>query len=165
MSKFYSAETQQGHSSHFIQYIRRISEASSKQEEDQIVEEDLKDLKTTLTSSTAKDEELLKEYAVRAYYAELMGHSAEFAYIHCINLSCHHKLNFKRTGYLATSLMVNPESELMYLIVSSIQRDLKSPNYLEVSAALTAAAQTLRPELMTVVQGDLPGLKIGRAHV
>lgn len=162
MSKFYSAETQQGHSSHFIQYIRRISEASSKQEEDQIVEEDLKDLKTTLTSSTAKDEELLKEYAVRAYYAELMGHSAEFAYIHCINLSCHHKLNFKRTGYLATSLMVNPESELMYLIVSSIQRDLKSLNYLEVSAALTAAAQTLRPELMTVVQGDLPGLMTHR---
>lgn len=159
MSKFYSAETQQGHSSHLVQYIRKLSEASSKQEEDQIVEEDLKDLKSTLTSSSsAKNEELLKEYAVRAYYAELMGHSAEFAYIHCINLACHRKLNYKRTGYLATALMVNPESELMYLIVSSIQRDLKSPNYLEVSAALTAAAQLLRPELMTVVQGEVAGL-------
>jgi AP-4 complex subunit epsilon-1 len=158
MSKFYSAETQQGHSSHFIQYIRKISEATSKQEEDQLVEEDLKELKVDLTSSTANDEQLLKEYAVRAYYAELLGHSAEFAYIHCINLSCHSKLLFKRTGYLATKLMVNPESELMYLIVSSIQRDLKSPNHLEVAAALTAAAQMLRPELMTVVQGDLPGL-------
>ncbi|KPI90374.1 putative epsilon-adaptin putative AP-1/4 adapter complex gamma/epsilon subunit [Leptomonas seymouri] len=158
MSKFYSAETQQGHSSHFIQYIRMIAEATSKQEEDQLIEDDIRNLKTTLTSSTARDEDLLKEYAVRAYYAEMMGHSAEFAYIHCINLSCHRKLIFKRTGYLATKLMVNPDSELMYLIVSSIQRDLKSPNYLEVSAALTAAAQMLRPELMTVVQGDLPGL-------
>ncbi|KAK7194263.1 Adaptin N terminal region containing protein [Novymonas esmeraldas] len=158
MSKFYSAETQQGHSSHFLRLIRQITEAVSTQEEDQIIEDDLKDLKATLTSSAAQDADLMKEYAVRAYYAELMGHSAEFAYIHCINLASSTQLNFKRTGYLATGLMVHPSSELMYLMVATIQRDLRSLNYLEVSAALTAAARMLRPELLTVIQEDVAGL-------
>lgn len=157
MSKFYSAETQQGHSPHFFHFIKRVGEATSKQQCDEVVVADLKDLKHTLSSQNI-DTDYLKEYAVRAYYAELLGHSAEFAHVFCINLTSNSRLICKRTAYLATWRMVHPDSELMYLLVSSVQRDLHSRSYLEVAAALSAAAKLLRPELMSVIQPELTGL-------
>jgi len=156
-SKLHKAQTQQGHSKQFFEYIRSIGEAKSKQEEDKIIVADLIELKKSLSDKHV-DKKLIKEFAVRAFYAEMLGQSADFAHIHCVNLSSSPDLLFKRTGYLATWLCVNPESELMYLIVSNLQRDMKSNNFLEISAALNAAAKLIRPELMTCINADIGGL-------
>lgn len=162
MSKLHKAQTQQGHSRHFFEYIRSIGEAKSKQEEDKIIVNDLIELKKSLSDKSV-DKKLMKEYAVRAFYAEMLGHNADFAHIHCVNLASNPDLVFKRTGYLATWLCVNPESEFMYLIVSNLQRDMKSNSFLEISAALTAAAKLIRPELMTCINSDVSAL-LGHVH-
>ncbi|ORC90916.1 putative epsilon-adaptin, putative,AP-1/4 adapter complex gamma/epsilon subunit [Trypanosoma theileri] len=157
MSKLYKAQTQQGHSRGFFEYIRSIGESKSKQEEDEIVVRDLADLKKSLAAKNI-DKRLLKEYVVRTFYAEMLGHSAEFAHIQCVNLSSSPDLLFKRTGYLGTWLTVGPEHELMYLIVSNLQRDMKSTNFLDIAAALTAARKMLRPELMTAINAEVVSL-------
>jgi AP-4 complex subunit epsilon-1 len=157
MSKLHRAQTQQGHSRHFFEYIRQVGEAKSKQEEDKIVKQDLVELKKTLSEKNI-DKKKLKEYVVRTFYAEMLGHSADFAYIHCVNLSSSPDLHTKRTGYLATWLCVNPEHELMYLIVSNLQKDMKSANFLEVSSALASCAKIIRTELMGSVNGDVTQL-------
>lgn len=157
MSKLYKAQTQQGHSRHFFEYIRAVGEAKSKQEEDKIVKQDLVELKKTLSEKSI-DKKKLKEYVVRTFYAEMLGHNADFAYIHCVNLSSSPDLLTKRTGYLATWLCVNPEHELMYLIVSNLQKDMKSANFLEVSAALASCAKIIRTELMGSINGDITQL-------
>ena len=157
MSKLHKAQTQQGHSRHFFEYIRSVGEAKSKQEEDKIVTKDLIELKKNLSEKHV-EKKLLKEYVVRAFYAEMLGHSAEFAHIHCVNLTSNTDLLFKRTGYLATWLCVNPEHEFMYLIVSNLQRDMKSASFLEISCALTSASKLIRPELMTCINTDVAGL-------
>jgi AP-4 complex subunit epsilon-1 len=157
MSKLHKAQTQQGHSRHFFDYIRSVGEAKSKQEEDKIVAKDLIELKKALSEKHI-DKKLLKEYVVRSYYAEMLGHSAEFAHIHSVNLTSNTDLLFKRTGYLATWLSVSPEHEFMYLIVSNLQRDMKSAAFLEISCALTSASKLIRPELMTCINTDVSGL-------
>ncbi|ESL09311.1 epsilon-adaptin [Trypanosoma rangeli SC58] len=157
MSKLYKAQTQQGHSRGFFEYIRSVGESKSKQEEDKIVLRDLADLKKTLSSSNI-DKRLLKEYVVRIFYAEMLGVPAEFAHIHCVNLSSSPDLLFKRTGYLGTWLTVGPEHELMYLIVSNLRRDMKSRAFLDIAAALTAASKLVRPELMSAINTEVVGL-------
>ncbi|CUG87244.1 epsilon adaptin, putative [Bodo saltans] len=157
MSKLHKAQTQQGHSRPFFEYIKSIGEAKSKQEEDKIVTKDLIELKKSLSDKHV-DKKLLKEYVVRTFYAEMLGHNADFGHIHCVNLSSNSDLHFKRTGYLATWLCVNPEHEFMYLVVSNLQRDMKSNSFLEISSALTAASKLIRPELMTCINSDVAGL-------
>lgn len=155
--KLYNAQTQQGHSYGFFEYIRRIGEATSKQEEDEIVTRDLRELKASLADPNV-DKNLYNEFAVRVFYAEMLGHSADFGHIHCVNLCSHPDLLFKRTGYLSTWLCVSPEHDFMYLIVATMQKDMKSTNYLDVSAALTAATKLLRPELIPTVTTEVGAL-------
>lgn len=157
MSKLHKAQTQQGHSRTFFEYVKSIGEAKSKQEEDKIVSNDLIDLKKSLSDKHV-DKKLMKEYVVRTFYAEMLGHNADFGHIHCVNLSSSADLHFKRTGYLATWLCVNPEHEFMYLVVSNLQRDMKSNSFLEISSALTAASKLIRPELMTCINADVTAL-------
>eukprot|EP00744_Colponema_vietnamica_P007688 GILI01011040.1.p1 GENE.GILI01011040.1~~GILI01011040.1.p1 ORF type:complete len:955 (+),score=292.91 GILI01011040.1:24-2867(+) len=88
----------------------------------------------------------------------MLGQSADFAHIHCVNLVSSTDLIHKRTGYLSTWLCVNPESELMYLIVSNLQRDMKSNNFVEIAAALTASGKLIRNDLMASINTDVTAL-------
>jgi AP-4 complex subunit epsilon-1 len=157
MSKLQKAQTQQGHSKHFFEFIRAIGESKSKQEEDRIVSKDIVDLKKSMSEKNV-DRKHMKEYVVRMFYSEMLGTSAEFGHIHAVNLASSADLLQKRTGYLATWLCVSPESELMYLIVASLQRDMRSNSYLEVAAALSAACKLIKPELLPAIYGEVSGL-------
>ena len=87
-----------------------------------------------------------------------MGHSAEFCHIHSVNLASAPELLYKRVGYLATWLAVNPDNQLMYLVVSNLQRDMRSSSFLEVSCALTSAAKLILPELVSAINPEVVGL-------
>lgn len=56
----------------------------------------------------------------------MLGYSASFAYIHAINLTQNKNLVMKRLGYLLCSLFMNKDSELIIMLVSTIQKDLNS---------------------------------------
>ena len=104
------------------------------------------------------NKKLMKENVVRMFYAEMLGHDAEFGHIHAVTLSSHTDLLWKWTGYLASWLTVSPENEKMYLIVASMQKDMKSAAYLEVSCALTAAAKLIQSiDVMAAVNPELTG--------
>eukprot|EP01061_Rhynchopus_euleeides_P047262 TRINITY_DN9404_c0_g1_i1.p1 TRINITY_DN9404_c0_g1~~TRINITY_DN9404_c0_g1_i1.p1 ORF type:complete len:609 (+),score=241.16 TRINITY_DN9404_c0_g1_i1:182-1828(+) len=138
----------------FFELIRSIGEAKSKQEEDKIITKEIAVLKMKMGE---KDVEVrqMKEYVVRLLYCEMLGHQAEFGYIHCVNLIASSNQLQKRTGYLAVQLTISPESELLYLIVSAIQKDLKSNSFLDVCCALNAATKLMSPELMPCIIQDV----------
>eukprot|EP01062_Namystynia_karyoxenos_P061152 TRINITY_DN5320_c4_g1_i1.p1 TRINITY_DN5320_c4_g1~~TRINITY_DN5320_c4_g1_i1.p1 ORF type:complete len:1013 (+),score=438.44 TRINITY_DN5320_c4_g1_i1:106-3039(+) len=156
MSKFNKSKTGRdlGNTKQFFELIRAIGEAKSKQEEDKIINKEISVLKASMGQKDI-DRKQMKEFVVRLLYCEMLGHSAEFGYIHCVNLIASQDLLQKRTGYLAVQLTIAPESELLYLIVAAIQKDLKSSNYLEVCAALTAATKLINTELMQCILQDV----------
>lgn len=47
----------------------------------------------------------------------------------------------KRIGYLACSLFIDKNSDLIILMIATIQKDLQSKNYLEVMAALNVLSK------------------------
>jgi AP-4 complex subunit epsilon-1 len=84
-------------------------------------------------------------------YVEMLGQPAEFGHIHAINMTQQTNLLCKRVGYLACSLCLHPEHELITLLVNTMRRDLKSTNHLEVCAALIAVSKLVNAEIMPAI--------------
>lgn len=81
----------------------------------------------------------------------MLGHDASFGYIHAVKMTHDDSLLLKRTGYLAVTLFLNEDHDLIILIVNTIQKDLKSDNYLVVCAALNACCKLINEETVPAV--------------
>ncbi|RUS30871.1 hypothetical protein BC938DRAFT_478831 [Jimgerdemannia flammicorona] len=55
------------------------------------------------------------------------------------------------TGYIGCSLLLTENHELTIMLVNTLQRDLKSTNYLDICAALNALCQISHPEMVSAV--------------
>ncbi|KAH6783531.1 Adaptin family protein [Perilla frutescens var. hirtella] len=139
-----------GQSKEFLDLIKLIGESRSKAEEDRIVVREVETLKTRLNDPNTPKYKL-KEYIIRLLYVEMLGHDASFGYIHAVKMTHDESLLLKRTGYLAVTLFLNEDHDLIILIVNTIQKDLKSDNYLVVSAALSAVCKLINEETIPAV--------------
>mgnify|MGYP000875850010 CR=1 FL=1 len=122
--------------------IQSIGSTSSKQEEDKIILADLASLKASL-SNTNPPEKKVKEFLIRAIYAEMLGHDASVAHIHAVILSQSKTLSLKRMGYLACSLFLYPESDLVILLVATMRKDLASKDIQEIIIALNTVTKII----------------------
>ncbi|KAM7261884.1 hypothetical protein ACFE04_020961 [Oxalis oulophora] len=139
-----------GQSKEFLDLIKSIGEARSKAEEDHIVLTEIDTLKRRIIEPDIPKRKM-KEYIIRLLYIEMLGHDASFGYIHAVKMTHDDTLFLKRTGYLAVTLFLNEDHDLIILIVNTIQKDLKSDNYLVVSAALNAVCRLINEETIPAV--------------
>ncbi|XP_010518961.1 PREDICTED: AP-4 complex subunit epsilon-like [Tarenaya hassleriana] len=139
-----------GQSKEFLDLVKSIGEARSKAEEDRIVLNEIETLKRRLIEPDVPKRKM-KEYIIRLAYVEMLGHDASFGYIHAVKMTHDDNLLLKRTGYLAVTLFLNEDHDLIILIVNTIQKDLKSDNYLVVCAALNAVCKLINEETIPAV--------------
>ncbi|CAK9325395.1 unnamed protein product [Citrullus colocynthis] len=139
-----------GQSKEFLDLIKSIGEARSKAEEERIIIHEMETLKRRLTDPDIPKRKM-KEYIIRLVYVEMLGHDASFGYIHAVKMTHDDNLLLKRTGYLAVTLFLNEDHDLIILIVNTIQKDLKSDNYLIVCAALNAVCRLINEETIPAV--------------
>ncbi|CAL1373833.1 unnamed protein product [Linum trigynum] len=139
-----------GQSKEFLDLVKSIGEARSKAEEDRIVLGEIETLKRRLVEPGIPKRKM-KEYIIRLVYIEMLGHDASFGYIHAVKMTHDDSLFLKRTGYLAVTLFLNEDHDLIILIVNTIQKDLKSDNFLIVCAALNAVCKLINEETIPAV--------------
>ncbi|XP_077212297.1 AP-4 complex subunit epsilon-like [Tasmannia lanceolata] len=139
-----------GQSKEFLDLVKSIGESRSKAEEDRIILSEIEILKRRITDPDIPKRKM-KEYIIRLVYVEMLGHDASFGYIHAVKMTHDDSLLLKRTGYLAVTLFLNEDHDLIILIVNTIQKDLKSDNYLLVCAALTAVCKLINEETIPAV--------------
>lgn len=139
-----------GQSKEFLDLIKSIGESRSKAEEDRIVIREIETLKRRISEPDIPKRKM-KEYIIRLLYVEMLGHDASFGYIHAVKMTHDDNLPSKRTGYLAVTLFLNDDHDLIILIVNTIQKDLKSDNYLVVCAALNAVCRLINEETIPAV--------------
>ncbi|XVF52161.1 hypothetical protein PTKIN_Ptkin04bG0242600 [Pterospermum kingtungense] len=137
-------------SKEFLDLVKSIGEARSKAEEDRIVLNEIETLKRRISEPDIPKRKM-KEYIIRLVYVEMLGHDASFGYIHAVKMTHDDSLIVKRTGYLAVTLFLNEDHDLIILIVNTIQKDLKSDNYLVVCAALSAVCKLINEETIPAV--------------
>ncbi len=148
------------HSKEFFELIRAIGECKSKQEEDKIILKELALLRVNLQNTKATPK-MLREYAMRLVYCEMLGHDASFGYICAANLTGSKNLLEKRVGYLALSLMIPNDHEMTLLSISNLQKDLQGSSFLEICFALTAASKLANEETLPAL---LPVVSDLRKH-
>ncbi|RYQ81325.1 hypothetical protein Ahy_Scaffold1g107287 isoform C [Arachis hypogaea] len=139
-----------GQSKEFLDLVKSIGEARSKAEEDRIVLREIETLKRRLLEPDIPKRKM-KEYIIRLLYVEMLGHDASFGYIHAVKMTHDDALPLKRTGYLAVTLFLSDDHDLIILIVNTIQKDLRSDNYLVVCAALNAVCKLINDETIPAV--------------
>ncbi|URE24711.1 AP-4 complex subunit, partial [Musa troglodytarum] len=139
-----------GQSKEFLDLVKSIGEARSKAEEDRIILREIESLRRRIAEPDVPRRRM-KEYIIRLVYAEMLGHDASFGYIHAVKMTHDDSLSLKRTGYLAVTLFLSDDHDLIILIVNTIQKDLRSDNYLIVCAALTAACKLINEETIPAV--------------
>ncbi|KAI5002942.1 hypothetical protein ZWY2020_027592 [Hordeum vulgare] len=139
-----------GQSKEFLDLVKSIGEARSKAEEDRIISRELEHLKRRLADPDVPRRKM-KELLLRLVYAEMLGHDASFGHIHAVKMTHDESLPLKRTGYLAVALFIDERHDLVILVVNTIQKDLRSDNYLVVCAALTAASRLIGEEAIPAV--------------
>ena len=125
----------QGSSKEFLDLVKAIGEAKSKAEEERIVTEEIEVLKKKIAEPDVPRRRM-KEYIIRLVYVEMLGHDASFGYIQAVKMTHDDNLLLKKTGYLAVTLFLNEDHDLIILIVNTIQKDLRSDNFLVCCAAL-----------------------------
>eukprot|EP00284_Hemiselmis_tepida_P004235 CAMPEP_0174941868 /NCGR_PEP_ID=MMETSP1355-20121228/72867_1 /TAXON_ID=464990 /ORGANISM="Hemiselmis tepida, Strain CCMP443" /LENGTH=431 /DNA_ID=CAMNT_0016189009 /DNA_START=60 /DNA_END=1351 /DNA_ORIENTATION=- len=139
----------------FAELVKAVGDCKSKQEEDKIMLKEVAVLRVRLSEKGAAAR--MKELCVRMMYCEMLGHPVEFGYIHAVNMTQHSSLVEKKVGYLAACLFLEEGSELLILLVNTLQRDLKSTNPWEVCAALSAVTRLIGPETIPAVVGQVRG--------
>ncbi|RWR74631.1 AP-4 complex subunit epsilon [Cinnamomum micranthum f. kanehirae] len=139
-----------GQSKEFLDLVKSIGEARSKAEEDRIVLREIETLKRRISDPEVPKRKM-KEYIIRLVYVEMLGHDASFGYIHAVKMAHDDSLLLKRTGYLAVTLFLDEDHDLIILIVNTIQKDLRSDNYLVVCAALNAVCRLINEETIPAV--------------
>ncbi|CAD8096428.1 unnamed protein product [Paramecium sonneborni] len=122
--------------------IKSIGETRSKQEEDKIIIKEVQQLKTKLNEKNMPQKKV-REMLIKAIYIEMLGHDASFVHINAIHLTQSKSLALKRLGYLCCSLFLDNDSELLILLVATLQKDLTSTNVHIVVNALTAVGKLI----------------------
>ncbi|XP_022795045.1 AP-4 complex subunit epsilon-like [Stylophora pistillata] len=131
----------------FESLVRAIGEAKSKQDEDRIAKKELGVLKDKLMQPDTSAKQM-REYLVRLIYCEMLGHHASFGYVEAIKFAQQSNLLYKRVGYLAVSLFLHENHELIVLLINTIQKDLHSTNVAEVCYALTVLCKLINKDMM-----------------
>lgn len=69
-----------------------------------------------------------KKYICKLLYMYLLGYEVDFGLMECVKMFSSGKFSEKQIGYLALTLMLNENDDLIRLVVNSIRKDLNDQN-------------------------------------
>lgn len=93
-------------------------------------------------------------------YIYILGWTIDFGHLEAVNLISANKYSEKQIGYLAMTLMLHEQHELLHLVVNSIRKDLLDHNELFNCLALHAIANVGSREMGEALSGEVHRLLI-----
>eukprot|EP01119_Soliformovum_irregulare_P009883 TRINITY_DN2378_c3_g1_i1.p1 TRINITY_DN2378_c3_g1~~TRINITY_DN2378_c3_g1_i1.p1 ORF type:complete len:614 (+),score=186.61 TRINITY_DN2378_c3_g1_i1:73-1914(+) len=139
-----------GMTGNFIELVKSIKEARSKQKEDKIIKEELSSLKILLSkeNSNPLSEQQLKEIGIRLIYCNMLSHVIpDFGVSFCIKLiGRRNNRDLMRLGFFCLNMFLKDSDESGLLLVSTLTSCLQSRQDADVWIALTALSQFCHPE-------------------
>lgn len=72
-----------------------------------------------------------KKYLSKLVFSYILGYKIEFGHVEAIKLISSSKYSEKQIGYLAITLLLNEEDDLIRLVINSIKKDLESNSEVE----------------------------------
>ncbi|KAI7691194.1 Adaptor protein complex AP-2 alpha subunit, partial [Hortaea werneckii] len=101
-----------------------------------------------------------KKYVCKLLYIYILGWNVDFGHLEAVNLISATKYSEKQIGYLAVTLFLHEQHELLHLVVNSIRKDLADYNELNNCLALHAIANVGGREMGEALALDVHRLLI-----
>ncbi|KAK6585907.1 hypothetical protein PZA11_000964 [Diplocarpon coronariae] len=136
-----------------VQFIADIRNARARELEEKRINKELANIRLVVT----------KEIASRLLYIYILGWNVDFGHLEAVNLISANKYSEKQIGYLAMTLFLHEQHELLHLVVNSIRKDLMDHNELYNCLALHAIANVGSREMGEALSGEVHRLLISPA--
>lgn len=93
-------------------------------------------------------------------YIYILGWDVDFGHLEAVNLISANNYSEKQIGYLAVTLFLHEQHELLHLVINTIRKDLNDLNELNNCLALHAIANVGSKEMGDALSADVHRLLI-----
>ena len=129
-----------------VQFIADLRNARARELEEKRVIKELANIRQKFKAGNLNGYQK-KKYVCKLLYVYIQGYDVDFGHLEAVNLISSNKYSEKQIGYLAVTLFLHEEHELLHLVVNSIRKDLLDNNELFNCLALHAVANVGGREL------------------
>ncbi|XP_077285236.1 adaptor protein complex 2, subunit alpha isoform X2 [Arctopsyche grandis] len=141
-------------------FISDIRNCKSKEAEIKRINKELANIRSKFKGDKTLDGYQKKKYVCKLLFIFLLGHDIDFGHMEAVNLLSSNKYSEKQIGYLFISVLVNTNSDLIYLIIQNIKNDLQSRNPIHVNLALQCIANIGSKDMAEAFGTEIPKLLV-----
>ncbi|KAL2759582.1 hypothetical protein ACRALDRAFT_2093068 [Sodiomyces alcalophilus JCM 7366] len=142
-----------------VQFIADLRNARARDLEEKRINKELANIRQKFKDGNLNGYHK-KKYVCKLLYIYILGWNVDFGHLEAVNLISAHKYSEKQIGYLAMTLFLHEEHELLHLVVNSIRKDLLEHNELFNCLALHAIANVGGKEMGEALSGEVHRLLI-----
>ncbi|KAI0997214.1 AP-2 complex subunit alpha-2 [Podosphaera aphanis] len=122
-----------------VQFIADLRNARARELEEKRINKELANIRQKFKVGNLNGYHK-KKYVCKLLYIYILGWNVDFGHLEAVNLISANKHSEKQIGYLAMTLFLHEQHELLHLVVNSIRKDLEDHNELFNCLALNAIA-------------------------
>ncbi|KAI9799591.1 MAG: hypothetical protein M1833_003906 [Piccolia ochrophora] len=142
-----------------VQFIADLRNARARELEEKRINKELANVRQKFKDGNLNGYHK-KKYVCKLLYIYILGWNVDFGHLEAVNLISATKYSEKQIGYLAVTLFLHEQHELLHLVVNSIRKDLLDHNELNNCLALHAIANVGGREMGEALSGDVHRLLI-----
>lgn len=122
-----------------VRFIADLRNARERELEAKRVNQELANIRHNFKDSSLNGYQK-KKYICKLIYIYILGYDINFGHLESISLISSNTYSEKQIGYLAISILLNENSEMMHLVINSIKKDLNAMNDYFTCLALNCIA-------------------------
>ncbi|KAF1842088.1 Adaptor protein complex AP-2 alpha subunit [Cucurbitaria berberidis CBS 394.84] len=145
-----------------VSFIADLRNARARELEEKRINKELANIRQKFRDGSLNGYQK-KKYVCKLLYIYILGWNVDFGHLEAVNLISATKYSEKQIGYLAVTLFLHEEHELLHLVVNSIRKDLLDHNELNNCLALHAIANVGGKELGEALSAEVHRLLISPA--
>ncbi|KAF3916277.1 hypothetical protein ABW21_db0202183 [Orbilia brochopaga] len=142
-----------------VQFIADLRNARARELEEKRINKELANIRQKFKDGGLNGYHK-KKYVCKLLYIYILGWNVDFGHLEAVSLISASKYSEKQIGYLAVTLFLNENHDLLHLVVNSIKKDLLDNNELFNCLALHAIANVGGREMGEALNADVHRLLI-----
>eukprot|EP00931_Biecheleriopsis_adriatica_P053406 TRINITY_DN31241_c0_g1_i1.p1 TRINITY_DN31241_c0_g1~~TRINITY_DN31241_c0_g1_i1.p1 ORF type:complete len:1000 (+),score=222.72 TRINITY_DN31241_c0_g1_i1:190-3189(+) len=136
-------------------FIADIRNCQTKEQEQQRVDKELAKIRLKFTNTKSLSGYDKKKYIWKLLYAYMLGYEIDFGHFQAVELCSATKFSEKTAGYLAVSLLLADNADMVRMIVNSVKNDMNSQKEQVAALALNTVANIGGSEFADNLFADL----------
>jgi len=143
-------------------FIADIRSCQTKDQEQKRVEKEMAKIRLKFTTTKAISGYDKKKYVWKLLYAYMLGYDIDFGHFQAVELCSSSKFSEKNAGYLAISLLLADNNDILRLVVNSVKNDMNSANEHNAALALNTVANIAGAEFADNLFADISKLLLSQ---